>query len=207
MFIVAAAVALAALPLAAGNVTFNGVPASDNPIYIDPLTTGGFVFSPTGGGSFHVIGTPSLCAGGCVDNGSTYLAVAGPALDSPVLMTSVSGKPFSITSLDAAKLFLTPGGLGGLPNADTLDLLGTFAGGGTITVSLTLPAEGSFSAFPLSGFTNLSSLQISGSVIGGSTDASWAVDNLVATVPEPSFVWLLGMEIGGLIALRRFPRG
>jgi hypothetical protein len=183
-----ASLACTMLPLRADVITFDSISPPGNAIQTGTVTTQGFNFTSP---SFHVIDQPTLCAGGCVDNGSQYLAVAGPDLDSPVGVTSMSGEVFSVSRLDAGKLFLTPGGLGADPNADTLTLLGTLGRGGTISTSLILPAEGSFTTFSLTGFTNLTSLTISGTG-GGSTDASWAVDNLVASaVPEPSTLLML----------------
>ncbi len=198
--LICAGLTFALLPLSAETVTFDQILVTDNDIQSGTITTQGFNFSSS---SFHIVNDPAACAGGCVDDGSQYLAVVGPALDSAVTVTSAGGQPFSVTGLDGAKLFLTPGGLAGAPNADTLDLLGMASGGGTISISLTLPAEGSFSTFALSGFTNLTSLVISGTG-GGSTDASWAVDNLVAgQVPEPSTFMLLGSGVLALFLVRR----
>ncbi len=178
----------AAFGLSAGTITFDQIAVTNNDIQSGTITTQGFDFTSS---SFHTINNPAGCAGGCVDDGSQYLAVAGPSVDSPVTITTAGGQAFSLTSLDGGKLFLTPGGLTGLPNADTLDLMGAIKGGGTVSASLTLPAEGTFKLFSLSGFTDLTSVVIWGTG-GGSTDASWAVDNLAATaIPEPSTLLLL----------------
>ena len=190
ILVTSAGLALTSGPLRADVITFDQLPPSGNAIQSGTVTTQGYNFTSP---SFHVIDQPSLCAGGCVDNGSMYLAVVGPGLDSPVVVTNASAMPFSVSALDAAKLFLTPGGITGDPNADTLDLMGTLTGGATLSASLTLPAEGVFNTFNLSGFTGLTSLTISGTG-GGSSDASWAVDNIVAsngTVPEPATMSLI----------------
>lgn len=204
--LLSAALAIAALPMHADIVDFESVPPSGNAIQTGTLTTQGFDFSSV---SFHVIDDPTGCAGGCVDNGSQYLAVAGPGVDSPVMMTATGGQSFSVTSLDAAKLFLTVGGLTDDPNADTLDVLGTLSGGGTVSQSLLLPGEGSFNTFSLNGFKNLTSLTISGTG-GGSTNASWAVDNMtVSATPEPSTIALAGcafLFLGALVRRRLFHR-
>jgi hypothetical protein len=199
LFVVAAA---CTLECRADVITFDMIPPPGNAPQSGTLTTQGFNFTSP---SFHIIDQPGLCAGGCVDDGTQYLAVAGPSLDSAVVVTNAGGSVFSVTGLDAAKLFLTPGGLFGSPNADTLDLLGTLAGGSSVSVSLTLPAEGSFGTFTLAGFSDLTSLTISGTG-GGSDDASWAVDNLVVTsVPEPSTTGLLigGLMLSALVVRRR----
>lgn len=192
------------IPLQAATViTFDGILVSDNDLQSGTVTPQGFDFTSQ---SFHINNDPSACPGGCVDDGSQYLAVAGPGEDSAVTVTSTDHGPFSVSALDAAKLWLTSGGLNGYPNADTLDLTGTLSAGGTISISLTLPAEGLFNTYSLTGFTNLSSFTISGTG-GGSTDASWAVDNLVVSeastaTPEPSTVLLCAGPLLALIAAR-----
>lgn len=199
--LMAAGLAFAVLPLEADVVTFDQVPPPDNAIQSGTVTTQGFNFTSA---SFHIIDQPSLCAGGCVDDGSQYLAVAGPGIDSPVVVTTAGGQTFSVSGLNAAKLFLTPGGLGDDPNADTLNLLGVLSGGKTVSTSFSLPAEGSFGTFALSGFSNLTSLTISGTG-GGSPDASWAVDNLVASaVPEPSMTVLVACALFSILIGVRF---
>ncbi len=198
--LISAGLMFALLPLRADVVTFDLIAPPGNAVQSGTLTTQGFNFTSQ---SFHVIDQPSLCAGGCVDDGSQYLAVAGPGLDSPVTVTTAGGQLFSVSGFDAAKLFLTPGGLSGNPNADSLDLLGTLSGGGTVSTSLVLSAEGLFRTFTLTGFTNLTSLTISGTG-GGDPDASWAVDNLaVLAAPEPSTMLLVGCALLGALARLR----
>ncbi len=196
--LICASASVVLVPLRAATITFDQIPVTENDLQSGTITTQGFDFTSA---SFHIINDPGACAGGCVDDGSQYLAVVAPLLDSPVTVTSAGGGLFSVTGLDGAKLFLTPGGLGGAPNADTLDLLGNLAGGGTVSTSLTLGTEGSFETFSLAGFSNLTSLVISGTG-GGSNDASWAVDNLVAlAVPEPSGLGLMSGAALGFAAL------
>ena len=130
---------LTLMPLAASTIiTFDQIAVTDNDQESGTITTQGFNFTSP---SFHINNDPTACAGGCVSDNSQYLAVAGPNEDSPVTVTSADNGAFSVTSLDAAKLWLTPGGLGGYPNADTLDLTGTLTSGGTVSLSLTLPPQ------------------------------------------------------------------
>ena len=188
VLVTSAGLTLAVIPLRADVITFDQVPPPGNAIQSGTVTTQGFNFTSP---SFHIIDQPAACAGGCVDDGSQYLAVAGSGLDSPVVVTNAAGQTFSVFALDGAKLFLTPGGLNGDPNADTLDLLGTLSSGGTVSASFTLPAEGSFDTFNLTGFTGLTSLTISGTG-SGDPDASWAVDNMVvSSAPEPATLFLV----------------
>ncbi len=199
-----AGLALTIIPLQAEVITFDQIPSPNNAIQTGTITTQGFNFTSS---SFHIIDQPGLCAGGCVDEGSQYLAVIGPGLDAPVVVTNAAGQAFSVSGLDAAKLFLTPGGLDGYPNANTLDLSGTLSGGRTVSAYLTLPSEGSFSTLNLSGFTGLTSLTISGTG-GGEADASWALDNLIvssagSSTPEPATMFLfLCAFFAGLVARR-----
>ena len=181
-------------------VTFDPVGPTGDAEQSGTVTTQGFNFTSA---SFHTV-----CEGGCVANGTEYLASLAN-FDSPVVVTSVSGQPFSLSGLDAAKLFLTPGGVFGSPNADTLNLSGTLTGGGTVSTLLTLPAEGAFSKFAVTGFTNLNSLTISGSTAG--MDGSWAVDNLVfstasAAAPEPGPATFIPLALGLLLGWARLKR-
>ncbi len=200
VLLTSAGLALTLVPLRAATITFDQLPPSGNAIQSGTVSTQGFNFTSP---SFHIVDQPNSCAGGCVDNGSQYLAVVGPGLDSPVVVTNTAGQTFSVSTLDAARLFLTPGGLNGNPNADTLNLLGTLSSGGTVSASLSLPTEGAFNTFNLSGFTGLMSLTISGTG-GGSADASWALDNLVvssaSSVPEPSTLFLTICAVIAFIA-------
>lgn len=179
----------ALVPAFADVITFDSYPVVDNDQQSGTITTQNYNFTAD---SFAIINIPGDCAGGCVDDGSQYLASTG----STVTVTQASGLPFSLSSLDAARLFLTPGGIGSFPNADTLDLIGTLMNGSTVSASLTLPLEGSFQTFSITGFQDLSSLAISGTA-GGVSGASWAVDNLVVgTVPEPANFLLLSLATG-----------
>jgi len=183
-------------------VTFDDIPNTGNSIRSTPVVSFGFSFVSA---HYHILDTPGLCTGGCVSDGSQYLAADAPNLAFPVAMTSVGGDPFSLTSLDGAKLWLTPGGLPGFENARTLEVEGTFMGGGSIHASFLLPAEGSFSSFLFpAGWDNLASVVFSGDLPGLTNNASWAVDNINATagpvIPEPTTSLLLG---AGLCALGR----
>lgn len=99
---------------------------------------------------------------------------------------------FSISSIDAAnwKFENTIG---------TIDLIGNFFGGGSITQTIT--TSDFWASFSLSGFNNLSSLDI----IANSVYAV-DIDNLninTATIPEPESLLLLGLGLTGLRLSRK----
>ena len=198
--LVTAGLLVALWPAAAEVITFDSYPVSDNDLQSGTITTQGFNFTAD---TFYIVNAPGDCAGGCVDDGSQFLASTG----STVTVTNPRNIGFSLAGLDSARLFLTPGGIASLPNADTLNLLGTLMNGSTVSTSLTLPLEGSFQTFAIGGFDDLKSLAISGTAngVGG---ASWALDNLVvAAVPEPAALMAMCGALGLVLALASRRRG
>lgn len=186
------------LPARPAIVSFDAFPDNSSPI-LTAASVDGFDFASE---HFHIVGVPNSC---CVSNGTKYLGLDAPSLGFPVTMTKTGGGTFDVTGLDGAKLFLTVGGLAGFPNAITLDLLGNLSGGGTISTSLVLPPEGTFSPFVIGGFTSLTSLVISGSA-PGTANASWGVDNIIVdetVVPEPSTFGLMIISGAAMCALAR----
>lgn len=199
LHLLATALLLVAGSAAADVITFDSYPVLDNDLQSGTITTQNFNFTAD---SFYIVNMPGDCAGGCVDDGSPYVASTG----STITITRSANLPFSLVGLDAARLFLTPGGIGSFPNADTLDVVGTLMNGSTVSKSLTLPLEGSFGTFTLAGFQDLSSLAISGTA-GGIDGASWAADNIALTaIPEPGDFLLVAPALAAMFAWVRFRR-
>ncbi len=129
-----------------------------------------------------------------------YLALDAPGLGFPVTVTQTGGGAFSVLSLDASQMWGDSGAAAaaGYNNADFLHLVGNISGGGTVTTDL--PLGFGFANFVLAGFNNLDSMVISGFVVGGTDNASWAVDNIeyASAVPEPGSWAALLLGLGSL---------
>ena len=219
LLLTAALFAIAAESAGGEVIDFNSVVNSKaNQIYSGALNVEGYIFTS---GHFHITDAPSGCVyGGCTPfNGTQYFSIDGPVLGLPVVMTAEGGAAFDLYSLQAARLFAdgdTAEASTFFYNAELLQLTGTLQGGGTVSTSLALPATPGFGTFLLpSTFVNLVSLSISGSVPGITDNASWAIDNLDATLqladppnavegelPEPAAVLLTAAGLL-LIGLRR----
>src|SRR5687767_1446336 len=122
-----AAVALTAgaAPAKAAFVTFNGVPASGNPI-LTSLDSEGFRFTSE---HFHSLDS----FGNLATNGTIYIGHEGGSLGRVITMTKIGGGTFSISSFDGAELWVSPPS--GFPNATRIQVVGTLSGGGTLTAN------------------------------------------------------------------------
>lgn len=178
----------------AGVVDFEST-ATANAVLSGPTAVQGLTFTSD---HYHI---PDIVVGSY--GGSVapvkYLALDAPGLGFPVTVTQTGGGAFSVLSLDASQMWADSGAAAaaGFDNAQFLHLVGNINGGGTVTADL--PLVFGFANFGLAGFTNLDSMVISGFVVGGTNNASWAVDNIeFSSVPEPGSWAALLLGLGGL---------
>jgi hypothetical protein len=189
----------------AGIVTFEST-ATSNAIETTANDVEGLTFNSS---HYHFTDTQVSSFGGLVTP-FKYMSLDAPELGSPVIVTLTGGGIFSVLSLDASQLWgdSAAAAAGNYNNADYLHLVGYISGGGVVTADLGLLAFG-FNNYALSGFTNLDSMVISGFVVGGTSNASWAVDNMeFSAIPEPGTMMLLGSGLVGLVGYgrRRFKK-
>jgi hypothetical protein len=116
-----------------------------------------------------------------------FCSVDGSCGDDGTSLSLDDSSAFSISSIDAAN-WQFEGTTG------EIDLIGNFFGGGSITQTIT--TSDVWSSFSLSGFNNLSSLDIIGSSV-----YAVDIDNLninAASVPEPASLVLMGLGLAGI---------
>jgi hypothetical protein len=173
-------VALMVLAVAgsACTVTVDGVNGTGNPI-LTTLTVveQGQTVTFTSG-HFHAIGDPGICLfGGCVSNGTVYLAEEAGSLGLPINMAKVGG--FNLYSFQVAQMFNddAAAAAGGFPNAVTVRVVGNLTGGGSVTAFCPIPNTG-FAQCTLPGtFANLRSATFSGLTAGGGA-AGLGIDSI-----------------------------
>ncbi|MBI5256665.1 MAG: PEP-CTERM sorting domain-containing protein [Burkholderiales bacterium] len=202
----ALALGLSALSAQAAVIGFEGISGDGNPI-VTSYSEAGFVFSSS---HMHVV-APSIAL---ASNGTQSLVEEAGGLGGPITMTHGGGATFSISSLDAAEVFV--GGSAGFPNASILRVVGTLFGGGTVTADLALDGvldgtggAADFQHFVLSGFDNLVSVTFSGLLATGGTGGI-SLDNISTdpgtNVPEPGSLALAGLGLLAAAGLRRTRR-
>jgi len=192
LFAVGALLAMAPLTAASASViTFDSLSAVGNP-GLTSLTTQGMTFTSD---HFHEVGSPEICAfGGCVNDGSNYIAEEAGILGFPIVMTADSGSSFSLSGFDGAELFLNsmqaatgmPFFPSAFPNANRISVLGMLSAGGTVSAVFSLDGlkdgigiggQPDFQSFSLTGFTGLDSVTFSGLTPAGGPGA-FALDNI-----------------------------
>lgn len=190
----------------ASTVTFESVsPLDGSPI----INAEGFTWDFSSGGGFPFaangwfIGDPNegFYPDGTV-NGTNILMASGdenlPA-GAHVIMSVTGGGVFDLTQLDAAS--------SNLQMTNSLYIIGSLFGGGTVTTTLDL--IGSFQTYVLSGFANLLSVKFHSLGSGPYNEAGFALDNLdttISAVPLPASLPLLLAGIAGLGVLARRKR-
>lgn len=189
-------------------VDFEDVVFSDDRPIVTSTTSRGFNFSS---GHHHEISV-SASGGDIASNGTQFISEEGGSLGTPITMTQVGGGTFSLSSFDAAEVFVVAPS--DFPNALLINLAGNLSGGGTVNASFTLDQiiDGTgglpdFQTFLLPAtFMNLVSVVFSGSIPAISNNAGISIDNLntAAAIPEPSLLWLLGVALTvlGFVRLR-----
>lgn len=180
-------------------ITFDRPPVS--PVVVPNYSESGILFTaildPQGYGGIYRV--PSW-AMSYPYNGTAFIQCA---LISPVEVTSRSGLPFGLISVDLAEQLKT------IPNAVTAQFTGYRLDGSSVTASFTtdgiigMPGVHDFQTFYFgpefeSGFSRV--------VISPGFPYLWSLDNLVVSIPEPN-LWpgvLLG--ITGYFGMRRLNR-
>lgn len=205
-------VAVLASPATAGATVLDfeefSPPANLVTNFSSSLSSQGFDFSASSGDILIAgNGQPN------VPNTGSNTLVMNAGRPSVVTLTTASGAPFTLNSLLAIEGRNTNTGFF-VFSAHDIDVLGTFAAGGTISTTLdldlfaqennTLDAE----LFSFVGWTALSSVRFTG-VGGGQNGWSYGFDNITlnqATVPEPAAALLLGVALAAMGAARGRPR-
>lgn len=162
------------------NIDFEGTVVEDGPY----ARTQGFEFYSEAGFIVSSASPPSTSIVYCPDCAAT--------------MTSLSGQPFDLMTLDLWNMEFV-----GTGDA-TVSLTGHFVGGGQISTNLLAPASAWSSHSLDASWSNLELLEFSMS----STGTAIGLDNIVvSTVPVPAAIWLFGSALAGLGWLRRKQTG
>lgn len=201
--LLAAVLASATNVVQATTITFDDFPASNTTALTGgaTFTTDGYRFDLKQGLAYFLNMSSSS---GYATNGTTSLDLGGI-----VDITSVSGKPFSITSVDLATVFASA--------TSTVKFTGTDINGARTSQTFSINGTASADPYgltttPLAGFTNLSSFEMElvynpdGSAYFSLVD-NIVIDDADATVPEPATFATLGLGLALLTgSLRRKSR-
>ncbi len=174
--------ALAGISHAGGSVTMTFEdflpPGGVLELPVTPYTEVGFTLdsSDSGGTSDGIFEAGTFFN----DNGTDIFGwCGGPCFNDPILpivltLERTDSMPFAFLSFDASGLF-------GGDDPGLIDVVGNLVGGGTVSQTID-PTPNVWTTFPLTGFNNVESVEIS---LVSSPDAGPAMDNLVMSPPPP----------------------
>jgi len=185
---IGAILALAAVPALADVITFDGVSPgfSSHPVTSPYVELNYSISAPNG---LYYLGTGDVRYAG--ENNlfdSNY--------DDVTTLTTVSGKPFDIQSIDLAEMYFPPA-----PADEPTTFTGTKVGGGTVSQLFDVDSL-SFFTYDFSGFSDITSLSWTST---GPYTPQFANIH-VATVPEPGAWAMLVLGVFGLGARLRTGR-
>ena len=197
--LLAAVLATATNVVQATTITFDDFPPSDTNFLTAgaAFTTAGYDFNVKQGSVYFLNRSSSA---GFATNGTTSLDLAGI-----VDITSASGKPFSVTSIDLATVLASA--------TSTVKFTGTDVNGGRTSQSFSINGTANADPYglmttPLAGFTNLTSFEMElvynpdGSAYFSLVD-NIVIDNADSAVPEPSTFAMLGLGLSLLTCVLR----
>lgn len=201
----------------AATITFDTTPATNNPVIGTHVEAGFYVTSSHA----HITGNTSCGLTDCVSsNADQYISSEMGAQGSQykgesIIITHSSNAGFDLVKFYGGEQFINDADAvtGGYPNADSIQVVGTKIGGGSMTINLVLDGAkdgpGGINDLQLfttlSGFTDLISVTFTGlSSSSPSSFGAFSLDTIeVSAVPEPETVMLFLFGLCSLALIRR----